>query len=55
MHAMYEFGWTPHEWGAMSYDERMLVVAMIQVHGEEEKAANEKAESDAKRKSKRRT
>lgn len=54
MHAMYEFGWRPSEWTAMPIDERMLVIAMMQVHSEDEKEAQEKAEKDAKHKSKRR-
>lgn len=53
MHAMYEFGWKPHEWAELSYEERMLVIAMMQVHAEDEEEAQKKAEKDAKRKSKR--
>lgn len=49
MHAMYEFGWKPNEWGQLSYDERMLVIAMIQVHAEDEKKAHEEAEAKAKK------
>lgn len=52
-YAMYEFGWTPRQWAELPYDERMLVIAMIQYRDEETKKQEKQAEADAKRKAHR--
>lgn len=53
MHAMYEFGWTLKQWADMEYKERITVIAMIQIRQEEEKKQQDKAEREARSKSRR--
>lgn len=50
---MHEFGWKPTEWADMSVKERVLVIGMIQTQQEDEKAQQDKAEREAKSKSRR--
>ncbi|MBU7561120.1 hypothetical protein [Weissella cibaria] len=47
---MHEFGWTPQQWLDLSYKERVLVIAGIRFHNEQEKAAQEQAEAEAEAK-----